>query len=152
MDISAFTTARRKLATVGWSALSGSLGVAWMWHLDLSTNQLLVSKAARDKFGHTFIMIVRKAVAWVRGSSQAENERKICVGYTSLVNWLEDQKRFRQKFLRFIDFIVLNRWTISPIHRTESLCGQRCSLESMIRQIIFSKSFVPRCLWPIVLE
>lgn len=77
-----------------------------MWDLDHST-KLLVSKTARDELEHTFIMMICKAVVWGRVKS-CRKMKRMFIGYTSwLVKGLEDQKRFRQKFLRFIDFIVL---------------------------------------------
>lgn len=60
-----------------------------------STNKLPVSKTAMDELEHTFIVMVRKAAAWVRVKLYRKM-RRMCIGYTSwLVKGLEDQKRFR---------------------------------------------------------
>ena len=48
-----------------------------------------------DELEHTFIVMVRKAAAWVRVKLYRKM-RRMCIGYTSwLVKGLEDQKRFR---------------------------------------------------------
>ena len=53
-----------------------------MWDLELSTNKLLVSKAARDELERTFIMMVRKAGAWLRVRSGTKR-KKMFIGYTT---------------------------------------------------------------------
>ena len=143
MGISTFTTASRTLARARSSALSRRWCLGRMWDMDLSTKKLLVSKTARDELEHTFIMMVRKAVAWVRVKS-CRTIGEAFIGYTSwLVKGLEDQKRFRQKFLIFIDPLVLNNCFSSLRHSAERLCGQRSSLESMVHQItLFNPLFL----------
>ena len=65
MDISAFATTTKRLAMTGYPASSRRWRLVRRLDMAGSTEKLLVSKAVRDKFGLSFIMMVYRVTTWV---------------------------------------------------------------------------------------
>lgn len=74
----------------------------------------------------------------------------VCQKSEGNMNWLYElageracgSKSFEQKFLRFIDCIVLSHIILPTRHSIECSCRQRDPLVSMVRQIMLVQSFV----------
>ena len=63
-----------------------------------STKKLLVSKAVRDKFGLSFIMMIRRVTTWA-GVMSRRRVKETWIGHTSyLMKGLADQSALNKSF------------------------------------------------------